>query len=75
MIFSENRSPLSRICGCFDAAAGLAVNETVEAEGEFGGQQCKADRQRPQQPPFREHQVLDGDRAQHRQLSIVILKP
>src|SRR5215203_2353596 len=51
--------------GCFDAAARLAADQPVEAKGEFDGQQRKAHRQRPQQPPFREQKVLDGDRAQH----------
>src|SRR6185503_2432337 len=50
--------------GSFDAPAGLAVDQAVEAEGKFSGQQRETDRQRPEQPPFREHQVLDGDRAQ-----------
>ena len=41
--------------------AAARADQPVEAEDEFEREQREADRQRPQQPPFREHQVLDGD--------------
>src|SRR6266851_2846980 len=47
-----------------DAACARALEQTVEAEHEFDRQQHERRRQRRQQPPLREHEILDGDGAE-----------
>src|SRR6185295_3320355 len=54
-------------CG-FMAARARRAKQAMEAEGEFEREQREADRQRREQPPFGEHQVLDSDRAEPRAL-------
>src|ERR1044072_4117332 len=60
--------PLSTDRGCFEAARARPGHQAVEAEHEFERDQHEAGRQRPQQPPFGKHQVLDGERRQPRAL-------
>src|SRR5882724_9828822 len=54
--------------GRFDAAGARRAEQAPEAEHEFERDQCEADRQRCEQPPFGEHQVLDGEGAEARAL-------
>src|SRR5882757_6615220 len=51
--------PISADRGCFEAARARRSHQAVEAEDELQRDQREAGGQRPQQPPFGEHQVLD----------------
>src|SRR5712691_9115554 len=47
-----------------DASRPGALEQAVEAKHEFDCKEHERHRQRRQQPPFREHEVLDGDGAE-----------
>src|SRR3954451_8769944 len=48
----------------FEAARARRVEQAAETEGEFQRDQPKAERQRREQPPFGEYEILDGERAE-----------
>src|SRR6187455_1472428 len=54
--------------GCFEAARARRAHQAVKPKHEFERDQRKAGGQRPQQPPFGEHEVLDGERGEPRAL-------
>src|SRR5215207_2422499 len=44
------------------APRSLAPQQPIKAEHELGGEQREYERERPEQPPFRKNQILDGQR-------------
>src|SRR6185312_10284403 len=56
--------PMSPNRCCFDAPRARRAYQAMEAEHEFERDQHKADGQWCEQPPFGEHEILDGKRAE-----------